>query len=44
MSEIICKTRRGVEMGTIESELDSVFDKRNIVEQIHLDLFKKMIR
>ncbi len=42
--EIICQKGKCFEAGTIGTEFDSIFDKKNIVEQIQLDLIKNMMR
>jgi len=40
---IICQKGKCFEVGTIESEFDSLFDKTNIVDQIQLDLLKRWL-
>jgi len=42
--EIICQKGQCFETNTIETELDSLFDGNNIVEEIQRDLIKYIVR
>jgi len=42
--KIVCEKGSCHELGSIESEFDSLFDTTNIVDQIKLDLLKNMIK
>ncbi len=42
--KIVCQKGTCFEDETIETEFDSLFDKKNIVEQIQLDLLNNIIR
>lgn len=42
--KIICQRGKCVEGGSVETELDSMFDPTNIVDQIQRDLMRNMIK
>jgi len=42
--KIVCNKGRCNEIDTIESEFDSLFSNRNIVEKIQRDLIKNMLK
>jgi len=42
--EIVCNHGKCSEVGTIESEFDSLFSGSNIVEKIQRDLIKNMLK
>jgi hypothetical protein len=41
--KIICQRGKCIEEDTIETEMDAIFDSKNIVDQIQRDLLQNMI-
>lgn len=42
--EIVCQKGKCFDFESVEHELDSLFNRTNIVEQIELDLLKERLR